>query len=323
LRIAQKNLDPTNKTKLTLAWELGDELRYVPMDALFDGKNYLVRSYSSAIFTATSLSTESHNGPLIAVAAGDSLGDHNLPDNWVASPLPNVVTEVRSLFYSKNTRHVHPDKIRATILLDDAAPPDAKFTTDNLQRALEELAHDPNTRAALQRPIIHIASHFVLNDTAASSFLLTRSGLLSLSTLADQERFPFRSAWLVTLSACETGAIRSAGNPGAQGQHPADGHEVEGLGYMVNEHGAHAVLASLWEVDDTSTSMLMNSFYKGVRHSESKAESLRSAEEQMLDGREPGGPHPASQACEVKQNPLNSYAHPHYWAPFILIGNWH
>lgn len=50
---------------------------------------------------------------------------------------------------------------------------------------------------------------------------------------------------LVTLSACET-ALRNT---------DATGREVEGFGEMAQQLGAKAVIASLWNVSDESTSL--------------------------------------------------------------------
>jgi CHAT domain-containing protein len=73
---------------------------------------------------------------------------------------------------------------------------------------------------------------------------------------------------------------------------------------MAQRQGAKAVLAGLWPVSDSSTRLLMQNFYRirngNVRHS--KAEALRRAQLSLMNG--------------------GQYAHPFYWAPFILIGNW-
>ncbi|HXG93669.1 MAG TPA: CHAT domain-containing protein [Blastocatellia bacterium] len=80
----------------------------------------------------------------------------------------------------------------------------------------------------------------------------------------------------------------------------------------------------------------MREFYR-LRESESglsKAEALRQAQLALLRGSIKGGRStergivvkPASEdktsSEAFKENASAPYAHPFYWAPFILIGNW-
>jgi CHAT domain-containing protein len=83
----------------------------------------------------------------------------------------------------------------------------------------------------------------------------------------------------------------------------ADGREVEGFGWLAQRQGAKAVLATLWAVADESTSRFMQRFYR-LREERglSKAAALAEAQREFI----------ASPAL----------AHPFFWAPFILMGNW-
>ena len=144
--------------------------------------------------------------------------------------------------------------------------------------------------------MLHLASHFVFKPgTETDSYLLLGDGgRLSLRDLREAG-FNFRNIDLLTLSACET-AIGGGAD--------ANGREVEGLGALAQQRGARAVMATLWPVADASTGLLMQHFYRlrvgagGV----SKAEALRQAQLLLLRGQ--------------------PYAHPFFWAPFILMGNW-
>jgi CHAT domain-containing protein len=83
---------------------------------------------------------------------------------------------------------------------------------------------------------------------------------------------------------------------------------VEGMAFVAQDLGAKAVVASLWPVADIGTEVLMREFYR-LRQANpqwSKAEALRHAQMGLLEAK-----HAKAQ-----------FAHPHYWAPFILIGNW-
>lgn len=95
----------------------------------------------------------------------------------------------------------------------------------------------------------------------------------------------FGGVELLTLSACETGA---------QKVRESDGREIDSFAELAQRKGAQAILASLWKVDDASTSRLMVGFYRTRQHKNlTRAEALQGAQLTLLkDGR---------------------YAHPFYW----------
>jgi CHAT domain-containing protein len=67
--------------------------------------------------------------------------------------------------------------------------------------------------------------------------------------------------------------------------------------------GTPTVLVSLWSVSDVSTATLMGEFYRNlVKEKLSKTDALRNAQLFMLSD--------------------EKFAHPFYWAPFVLIGDW-
>ena len=120
------------------------------------------------------------------------------------------------------------------------------------------------------------------------------------------------------LSACQTAVGGKLGN----------GEEILGFGYLMQDAGARAAIASLWSVDDGGTQVLMNTFYNFLQTGKrTKAEALRQAQIALIQGEnglrsQPRGsitiePLLSSIGEEVK----NRLAHPYYWAPFILIGN--
>lgn len=134
---------------------------------------------------------------------------------------------------------------------------------------------------------LHMATHY----SAAKRALLLGSGesfpIDMLRRMAPRlGRFD-----LMTLSACET-ATGSGG--------------VESLAGLLQELGAHSVLATLWEVADVGTDHLMADFYatRGAARKTSKAQALRHAQ------------------LALKNEPEGKFAHPYYWAPFVLMGAW-
>ena len=99
----------------------------------------------------------------------------------------------------------------------------------------------------------------------------------------------------------------------------SNGREVDGLGTTAQLKGAKAVISSLWEVNDASTGELMADFYRRWATGAGKVqkvEALHQAQLDMLLGKITPQPAAADPAAPT------SFAHPYYWAPFVLMGNW-
>jgi CHAT domain-containing protein len=293
----------------TLVWSLDGVLRYVPIAALYDGKQYVVEKYAVVTITPASdpyLADKPDFTNLSAVAMGISRQyESKLPAlPAVAGELAEVVSDAQN----KNARGVLP----GAILLNGA------FT----ETAMEEALDTPHT-------VVHIASHFVFrpgDDT--QSFLLlagkdqdTQGYHLTVADFRDKRRIALKGTDLLTLSACETGMSGNASN----------GREVDGLGMTAQSKGAKAVISSLWEVDDASTGALMADFYKrwaGGAGKVPKVEALRQAQLDLLQGNVKAQSGASGRGFTVADNkpststPQAGYAHPFYWAPFVLMGNW-
>jgi CHAT domain-containing protein len=159
---------------------------------------------------------------------------------------------------------------------------DEEFTEDMFQKGLQG-----------KYPVIHIASHFDFEPGDINNSVLVLGDGTTLSLADIQTGFMFTGVELLTLSACETAL--------GDGKAGADGSEVEGLGKIAQDNGAMAVIATLWPVVDESTGIFMSALYKAHQDHLTKAESLQKAQLTLLHGK---------------------FAHPRYWAPFILMGNW-
>jgi CHAT domain-containing protein/Tfp pilus assembly protein PilF len=287
----------------TLMWELDGPLRYVPLAALYDGKQYLIEQYRVSVMTLASKSRLKDPPAREWQAAGFGV-TKGFED---AAALPSVSSELAGII---TTMPGDGGVLAGEIKLDD------RFTEQSMRDTLHK-----------RYPVIHIASHFRFQpgDDAKSFLLLGDGGHLTLAELKTWANL-FGGVQLLTLSACNTGV--------------GDGAEVEGFGALAQIQGAKAVVASLWPVADASTSRLMQEFYR-IRESPAgvtKLEALREAQLALLRGAvqiEPAQErsrgvvvNQASSGAarpEAPSFPISArapYAHPYYWAPFFLMGNW-
>jgi CHAT domain-containing protein len=318
-----------------LMWSLDDNLRYVPMAALWDGEKYLVESYQNVSFTRADSArmTRDVSRKWSGVAFGNSRPQVvDVSDSMVPFPgLPSVTKELSTIF--------NPQPTGTTGITKGEIFIDKRFTKETFYRALRG------------RPsLVHISSHFSIRpgDDTRSFLLLGDGATLTLSEMEKQRRL-FEGVELLVLSACNTAATQ----PNAMDR------EVDGFAELAQRLGADAVVSTLWQSSDAATSHLMQKFYATLKSTSemTKAEALRQAQLELLNGAaetEPlvevsGGMSNAEPIIsdEPKQNrhgnektqgnvvyvrpkdvpPFKGaagkpFAHPHYWAPFILIGNW-
>jgi tetratricopeptide (TPR) repeat protein len=197
---------------------------------------------------------------------------------------------------------------------------------------------------------LHLATHGQGDDVASfqSALILTRPAkepkerlnepyLDGRLTAAEVLKYWKLDAELVTLSACESGLGRRGGGDG-----------LLGFAQAFLYAGSRSVCLSLWQVDDTATALLMDRFYRNMlgRREDGakplpKAEALREAKQWLrnLTAAEAldrlgvitqgvvRGERPAREEMKAVPQPKDAakdyrpYAHPRYWAAFILIGD--
>jgi CHAT domain-containing protein len=287
-----------------LMWSLDGVLRYVPVTALHDGEKYLVERFRNAVFTLVSNArlkdTPSRHWRALGLGVTRGFGE-KIP------ALPAVADEMRGIIREEGS---------ATGVLPGTIKLDEQFTQEAMLTGLRE-----------RNPVVHVASHFRFqpgNETD-SALLLGDGNFLSLAQIKSLPS-PFGGVELLTLSACNTATSGS----------DANGKEVEGFGVLAQQKGAKAVVASLWPVADRSTRTLMQAFYqlREANAETTKAEALRQAQIKLLRGELQATDttlaareitHATDKAANrplFKPDPKAPYAHPYYWAPFILIGNW-
>lgn len=139
--------------------------------------------------------------------------------------------------------------------------------------------------------LIHIAAH---GDMERGEILLASNPGSKgekkdyMLMLSDLEGKPLRAS-LVVLSCCHS----------AKGEVKADG--VIGIARAFIGAGARSVLVALWAISDEGTLYFMNAFYQHFSRGLKASECL-------------------NKAMEVMRN-STKFCDPHFWAPFILIGD--
>ncbi len=191
------------------------------------------------------------------------IGDPRQPESYPA--LSHAGEEMRLV-----GSHFSPDQ--ETVLSGAAATPKAYFGA---------------------RPEDYAFIHFVAHGTASrvspldSAVVLSQDGAsynLSARDIANSRL----NARLVTISACDSAGNRIYSSEG-----------LVGLSWGFLRAGAQQVIASMWEVNDTSTPQLMDHMYAALAQGEDPAPALRAAKLALLRS---GTVH----------------ARPFYWAPFLI-----
>lgn len=258
-----------NKIK-SLVFVLDGWLRNIPMGALYDGKQYLIEKYSLALAPGLQLvepSQEQKN--FQALTAGITESHRGF------SPLPHVATELKKI------KSALPSSKQ---LLNQS------FTKKSMEKQVTSASYS----------ILHLATHGEFSSQLENTFILAWDEKINANQLKEvlqsrEELQGKKSSGEVTpiellvLSACETAT--------------GDKRAALGLAGIAVRSGSRSTIASLWRVDDESTSILMAEFYRQLTENPtiSKAKALRQAQEFVF---------------------RNYDKHPFYWAPYVLVGNW-
>ncbi|OKH15418.1 hypothetical protein NIES592_04770 [Fischerella major NIES-592] len=281
--------DLTQAATQTIVYAPDGQLRYIPLAALFDGKQWLVQRYSINHITAASL-TNFNTPPssdLRILAAAFTKGSYTVEvanRKEIFSGLPFAAKEVEDL---------------ATIVPGTKKILDNAFNPEMTVPQMDDFT------------IVHMATHaaFVVGKPE-DSFILFGNG--ERVTLKDIATWSLPRVDLVVLSACETGLGGKLGN----------GEEILGFGYQMQKTGARSAIASLWAVDDGGTQALMSAFYALLPSRKlTKAEVLRQAQIALITGSSPQLDQQQGRIDSIPKSTVVSLSHPYYWAPFILIGN--
>lgn len=149
---------------------------------------------------------------------------------------------------------------------------------------------------ALDYAVLHFATHGILdkNRPLFSALALTEdsdrieNNFLHAYEISKMEL----NADLVVLSACETGYGRFE-----------NGNGIASLARAFSYAGASSLIASLWQVNDYTTPIIMNFLYHQLSKGISKDEALRMAKIKYIE------------------ESTGFASHPAFWSSFIIIGN--
>jgi CHAT domain-containing protein len=153
-----------------------------------------------------------------------------------------------------------------------------------------------------QYSYIHFVSHGVASrtDPLDSAIILSRPGSgVGSSAISGAGQAGFKlyareimqhhiDARVVTISACYSSGTRAFAGEG-----------LVGLSWAFLRAGAHSTIGALWEVNDSSTSRLMGTFYEGLGNGLTPASALRAAKLNLVHSK-------------------GNVRKPFYWGPFQL-----
>jgi len=149
----------------------------------------------------------------------------------------------------------------------------------------------PGELDGLSQPALALTSPDITGDK--DDGLLTMDRVLSLKLNAD---------WVV-LSACNTASGEGSGS-----------EAVSGLGRAFFYAGARALLVSNWPVDSVAARQLMTDLFRRQQTGNQKIDKSEALRQAMLQLVDQGG-------MSEQQTMRYSYAHPLFWAPFMVVGD--
>ncbi len=251
----------------SLVFVLDGALRNIPMAVLYDHlqQKYLVEKYAIALTPGLQLvAPEPLQGLQLNVLTAGA-GEKRSINGEEFSQLENVERELTGI---------------RSVVSKSKELFNRKFTEINLDKEIKSDSFS----------VVHLATHGEFSSDPEKTFIVTWDRLLKAKDFDNLLRNTGISKpsaiELLVLSACQT----------AQG----DKRAALGLAGIAVRAGARSTLATLWSIDDQSTTELMIQFYQELKTGVSKAQALQRAQLSMLKHEK----------------------RPYFWAPYILVGNW-
>ena len=243
-----------------LSFVLDAPFQTIPMGILHDGQQYLVATHLLSNSLQISQSAmPSDSSRALFVGISEQAPSFSEP----LAPMgirPLPETEFEAASLERY--------LRSKVLLD------SDFTAEQLE---DEVAAD-------DYQIVHISTHGQFSSAPERTFLVAWDKLIDIQEMAQI----FQGAGnidLLVLSACQSAV--------------GDERSTLGLAGLAVQSGARSAIASLWLVDSTGSSVLMDRFYEGLNQRLNSAEALQQAQVTLLQS--------------------SAFRHPFYWASFVLI----
>jgi CHAT domain-containing protein/lipopolysaccharide biosynthesis regulator YciM len=219
-------------------------LRYIPIAALYDGKQWLAEKYRINNLIAYSLFDFAPNLKIQPNILAGAFGGKKGEIKFGQTGLPATLTEVQAIANSFTNS--------------------VTLTEEGFSRqAIEAKFKDHN--------ILHLATHAQFNTgTPDNSFIIFGNGdKIRLNEITDWQ---IPNIDLIVLSACQTGVGKLG-----------DGVEILGFGYQIQKAGAKNAIASLWSVNDEGTQALMEAFYNELKKGDvTSTEALHRAQVALI-----------------------------------------
>ena len=278
----------------TLIFSMDNELRSIPIAALYDGKQFLIEKYSVGVIPSFNLTDTRYvpivNADILAMGISQSTEDQD--------PLPSVPLEINTV--SKQI-----------------------WQSQNQTLLNEELTTEKIASLSTQKHfgIIHLATHGDFQaGQISNSYIQLWDQKLNLDQLKELSQ---RLKWnkdpkveMLVLSACRT----------------ALGNQQAELGFsgLAVQAGVKSVLGSLWYVSDQGSLALITKFYEQLKLTSLRSESLRQAQIGMLKGEVRitdkylylSPENRIALSPELANLDSINLSHPYYWSAFTMIGNW-
>ena len=286
--------------------------RLIPLAALFDGERYVIERYAVAtspglsLLEPVALQRERINALVAGMSAPGTVLRNLPPIFFQAMAAQGAASESGSDKAAMKSREAKlaklardPEFLRG--LAERMVLPGVDQEIDKIGQtmSMKVLRNESFTVKNFEQEVarggysvVHIASHGVFEAKGGRRFIVAYDGLIDvdgmerlLKSVPSQEH----PVELLTLSACQT----------AEG----DKQAPLGLSGIAIKAKVRSALGTLWPVSDGATAELMGAFYQALgQPGVSKVQALRLAQRKLISD--------------------PRFAHPFYWAPFILVGNW-
>jgi CHAT domain-containing protein/tetratricopeptide (TPR) repeat protein len=203
--------------------------------------------------------------------------------------LPDTAEEIKTV-----ARVLNADLTKDVFLREQASKHQIKTMTLSDRKVIAFATHAlvPGDVDGLDQPALALSSPSVTGDKEDG--LLTMTEIMKLKMNAD---------WIV-LSACNTGAASGAG-----------AEALSGLGQAFFYAGSRAILASMYPVETTSARKLITRLFE-LEVSDNRltrSQALRKSMLNLIDSE--------TLQEQTTGKIVASYAHPLFWAPFVLMGD--